>query len=685
MHRTWWLVAASWLAACSAQVSGEGAEVGATAAQAAPLRTEDVSRWEQRGEWEGELEAVVVDSPSLRELRTDYFVTVAHQRHRLFFAGRTPEGLRGGETLKLRGRRVGHSLIAEDVQVGKRALEVVCGTTGAQRAVVILAAFPGMAQPAVTKQQVRDVFFSAAHRSLNDYWQEVSGGRTSASGDVVGWYALDRAYGCNEADAMRDAALRAADADVDFTKYNRVFIIHPTPQNGCDYAGLGTLSCNTLSTQDGPVMASTAWLLAGYMGNLDQGVMLATHEAGHNLTLNHANSRDFGTEALGPVGAPGTLTEYGDDFSTMGRWNLGHYAAPHKQRIGWMDPGAVVEVNGTDGTFTLAPSETSGGLKALKVRRGTGGNGWLWLEYRQPTGHYDGALASQPFGGALVHYEDASVVDGYTHLLDFSPGTASWDDPALPVGTTWTDPYSNLSVTVQSATSAGLTVSVHFTPVSCVPAPPDVQVMRMQDTSWPGGQPDFQVTMTNRDTSGCANSTFQVASLVPSGWGFDPLPSQVTLAPGNVAYLDLQTYAPYSTALGTYSVGVSVTRGGQSVQATDSVEIAERCVQALPTVSFSPGTVTAAPGTEATFSVTVANHDSASCNWVWYDFLTELPAGWDTTFSDYGVNLPPGGSYTFTMSKTVPAGAHGSYAADVQISLDGVGVQTVGTATIVVP
>ncbi|WNG47137.1 hypothetical protein F0U60_25675 [Archangium minus] len=677
MSRTWSMVAAMWLAACSTQVSSPQEE-----GSAAPSADEVVPR----DEWSGELEVLVVDSPSRGEPRLEYFLVQGHERHPVIFSRGAPEGLHSGLKLKLRGRQVGGQLVAVELEVDTRAAALqasagTCGVTGVQRSLVILAAFPGMPRPTNTPEETREVFFSTTRRSLAGYWHEVSEGRTTTTGDVVGWYTLDRAYSCDETHAMREAALRAANADVDFTRYDRIFIVHPRPQEGCFYSGLATLSCGELSTPDGTVSASTAWLVAGYMGQHDKAVELVTHEAGHNLSLNHANSRDFGAEPLGYLGAQGVITEYGDLFSTMGTWNLGHYSAQDKARIGWLAPASVAQVDGVSGTFTLAPVVSSGGLKALKVRRGSASGGWLWLEYHQPVGLYEGTLAQQVFGGALVHYEDEATRDG-SHLLDFTPETSSWSDSALLPGRTWDDPYSNLSVTVQSATPAGLTVQVRYGQKPCVRAPPGVRVTAFSDTAWPGGRPEFELALTNLDSAGCGPSTFQLGAILPDGWSADPLPAQLTVAASSTAYETLQTYVPYRIEPGLYTAGVAVTRDGYTVQGTSTMRIIERCVPSPPTLTLSPSTVKAAPGSAVTWTVNVTNNDSASCNWVWYDFVSTLPEAWETAWSDWGVNLPPGGAFSFTMTKSIPANASGLHTVDLQIYQEDSGLAASAKATV---
>ena len=558
-----------------------------------------------------------------------------------------------------------------------------CSSTGDQRTIVILATFPGQPQ-ALTVEQVREVFFSTTQRSLTRFWSEASQGRTTASGDVVGWYTLDRAYSCDESNAMRIAAIAAADADVDFREFDRVFIVHPEADGThCYYGGLGTLACNTQNTQDGTITASTSWLRAEYMAPNDMGVELVTHEGGHNLTLHHASSRDFGAEPLGPVGTTGTRTEYGDLFSTMGSWNLGHYSAPHKVRLGWLEPAAVATVDGTDGTFTLSPisGPLGSGLQALKVRRGFHGDGWLWLEARRAVGDYDGTLPSQVFGGAVVHYQDPST-GTYTHLLDFTPETSSWTDPALLPGSTWTDPYTNVRLTVDAATAAGVTVSVQYTPVPCVRAPPTVEFDTWYDYASPGGQVESGVTVTNHDTVGCAMSTFDLATSLPAGWPTSNLPASITLEPGKQRFFYFGKQVPEATPYATYTVDLTVTRGTESVTVDDTLDVIAPCTTQPIQVFFDRGSQVVTAGDTAAFGVTVINRDSRACGWVYFEPASTLPEGWLTEYDPFGFDIEAGGSFEFTMYKAVPLGAQGTYAVDVQVLRDGYTVEATATASV---
>ena len=192
--------------------------------------------------------------------------------------------------------------------------------------------------------------------------------------------------------------MKAVDGGVDFRNYTRVQFVVP-PNGACSWAGVANVGCRTLSSGDGSFTASQAWQRADTMTSRGSAVQLSTHELGHTLGMSHASSRDFGAEALGSVGSAGTLTEYGDTHSTMGSWNYGFYAASHAANtLGWLGQGSNYQVIESSGTYTLQNYEgRPAGMKALKVRRGTGNDAWLWIESRQNTGLYSSKLNASLF------------------------------------------------------------------------------------------------------------------------------------------------------------------------------------------------------------------------------------------------------------------------------------------------
>jgi M6 family metalloprotease-like protein len=503
----------------------------------------------------------------------------------------------------------------------------VCSTTGAQNVAVLLVTFPGVTPPAnITQQSVYDMFFGTTGASLDGFWKEASYGQTSASGNVFGWYILDSSYAdCSRMDLLRDAAIAAAsNSGVAIQNYNRIFIV--TTDFACGWTGLAINTCTSLNSPNGSFVASASFLNASWQRSQMEGAENAAHEGGHNMGLAHAQSRTFGAEPLGPMGVVGTLTEYGDPFSDMASSNSGHYAVPHKAEIlNWISSGTNYQVVQSGGTWTLQPLEVNpAGLVAIKIQRGTGNDSWIWVEYRQPIGNYESIWAP---AGALIHYED-STTGTHTQLLDFTPATSGMYDSALMPGSTWADPYTNVSVAVQSATTNALTVSVSYGATPCTASAPSVVVSPLDPSIYPGQSANYSASVKNNDSAGCSASAINLASAQPPGWTTSFSIPSVTLGPGQSASIALGKGAPPGTPAGTYAVDLTASTSA----ATIGSAIANATVVTPPSLAASvlvsgtnfsrPGTVPVvvsvtsggAPvsGASITFTITAPNGSTTS-------------------------------------------------------------------------
>ncbi len=636
---------------------------------------------EVRGSWEGILDYTIIDDEQLRQSEVEIALQKGSRRIALHFAEREPAGLRSGIFLRVEGVRIGDDVAVEpstsaafeesiSAASAENSAEAAgtCSALGDQRIAVIRATFPGVT-PSLSRQKVVDTFFGQSN-SLDGYWKDASYNQTWATGDVYpldgGWYELDREYSCasgnDESSLLRAKAIELADPDIDYSQYERVVIVFPKPSSGCRYAGLASLGCG-MSVPDTNKLVSYAHQLSNYMGSSTQALQLTCHEAGHSLGLSHAASRRFyaadgSRETLGAFGTSGTISTYGDKFSCLGAWVIGHYAASHKARMGWLSGSAVADVTST-GQFNIAPTEVSGsGTKALKIKRGSGNSDSVWVEYRQPIGSYDSNFGSQVYSGAMLHYED-SFTGVKSHLLDGTPSTSSFSDPAVPSGSTTVDAYTNLSIAVGTGSSSALTVTVDFGPEPCNEADPAVSATPSNPSVDAGNSVDYSVSITNNDSSGCSPASLSLSSLEPAGWVSAFSTSVLTLAPGAAATVILTETVDIGSEPGTYSVDVTATHetAATPMSHTDNVSatvtvVPDPCVEAAPIVTASPSNQSVDPGAGAAYSVTVVNNDSATCGEVAFSLSSNEPAGWGNSFSPSSLTLAPGASGTATLTET---------------------------------
>lgn len=420
---------------------------------------------ELRGHWGGTVTRAIEDRFRARQSTERYWLRSAQETLHLYFP-ETPHCVKAGGLADVRGLRLGARVAVAGLTRLAAAQQPGCDTKGDQKVIAILVTFPNVAAPQLTPEDVRQVLF-ASDRSLDSYWKEASYGVASASGDVIGWLELDRSYRCDEEMELAVAAAKKAGEQVDLTKYSRIFVYFPEPEGGCDYGGEGTVGC--LSTGLAGVPASVTWLPVSSAWTTDYHLFVAAHEGGHNLGAMHAASRTYDSEPLGAPELEGARDSYGDPFSPMGDFSssLGHYNIQEKLAIGWLADKDVTTVE-HEATVRLSPitaTPAEGQTKAAKVRRIQGVEDWLWLEYRQPTGAYEPSLPSAAFGGATVHYTDASngaggYAEGETDLLDLTSPFGTFEDAPLAAGLTWADRWSPRTMQVQDAGPDGLSVSL---------------------------------------------------------------------------------------------------------------------------------------------------------------------------------------------------------------------------------
>lgn len=206
---------------------------------------------------------------------------------------------------------------------------------------------------------------------LKDYIQEVSYGNFNLDIDLFGVYELD--YN-TKIDLLEDA-IHAADSEINYKLYNRIFLIDQRLSASAD-----TSIKHSFVTQDGTIS-----ILAIYLGSSDIYLPIIAHEFGHTFGLDHANKMfcddDYHDFTICYMGA------YGDEYDIMGQGS-GHYNSLNKEKIGFLNSNRIRTIS-SSGVYTIKPLEQKNGIVLLKVPHKKYENGraydYYYVEYRTPT------------------------------------------------------------------------------------------------------------------------------------------------------------------------------------------------------------------------------------------------------------------------------------------------------------
>jgi len=249
----------------------------------------------------------------------------------------------------------------------------------------------------------------------------------------------------------------------------------------------------------------------------------------------------------------------------MGSANSAHFNAFQKEQLGWVNSTGLpslqtVFASGTYWIDSYVPGGTNPkGLKILKSTDPvTGKRTWYYVERRTATG-FDNFLSTNVnvLSGVLVHTgSEANPQD--TYLLDMTPFTSSWYDPALVAGQSFSDPGSGMTLTTLSVDSTGAWVRVDMTSQPCSRSNPTVTVNPGQ-TQWlrSGSAFNYSVTVTNNDDDGCSIGNFELQTSLPDGWTAGFSSPVLNVGPRGSATATLSVTSPISAADGSYGVGVT--------------------------------------------------------------------------------------------------------------------------------
>ncbi|MGP8306656.1 Ig-like domain-containing protein [Vibrio sp. YIC-376] len=445
----------------------------------------------------------------------------------------------------------------------------VGSTTGQQDTLVMLLNFQENPndQP-ISVSEATDLVFG----EVNSFYQENSYGKTWLSGQVLGWYTLPLSNQVCDTASQRDEADALALQDgVDVNDYQR--IIYIVSGTACLEGGIGTM--DTLPTR-------------AYIHNTVDARVIA-HELGHNLGLYHAHALDCGDVTLG---SNCKEMEYGDSYDVMGVSAMGYFNAYSKEQLGWINNTNEPKVQKVtnNGTYTLTNYESTDPNQtiALKIPRGTtSANGlpeWFYIEYRQAIG-FDQFLDDRSYKMYRGDVTDGIVVriaeqDGQASSLLYMNmastynevfGQKDWLDPALPVGNTYTDPETGITLNLVSTSgdSAEVYVSFNESPGNtCELSAPMLTLSNDNgQTALAGASVEYQLTVENVATgSQCDSQQFEVSADLESGWSSDT--QSVTLAPGESSTVTMTVTSDQNATDGDHDVTFQATDVNSSVYTT---------------------------------------------------------------------------------------------------------------------
>ncbi|MFE6332647.1 M6 family metalloprotease domain-containing protein [Streptomyces sp. NPDC057806] len=281
-------------------------------------------------------------------------------------------------------------------------------------------------------------------------------------------YAIQRDWQPVHRGAYLRDALAAADARVDFSRYDVVYFVADPDAPGVDSDATKVVNLDTPLRADGAEIRRVVTVFEQHPPDR----LVLAHETGHVFDLPDLYHR--------PVDGDGDWDTYVGDWDLMGsQFGL----APdlfgwHKWKLGWLDPRQVACVRDPDGTrLTLEPLGAGpgvavagaagapafglgGGTKLAVVR--TGADSALAFEARGRIGNDAGACRD----GVLVYRVRSGAESGRgpVEVIDAHPRTeACWENSVYPpladapiaAGESFTVPGEGVRVEVEGRTTSG--------------------------------------------------------------------------------------------------------------------------------------------------------------------------------------------------------------------------------------
>jgi len=378
--------------------------------------------------------------------------------------------------------------------------------SGEQRTLVIMANFSDKSS-GCTSSGLNTALFGTGS-SVDRIYRESSANQVTFSGNVVGPFTIPYTSSStcdfNAWGSAADAAARAA--GVDPSRYAR--ISYAIPGNStCGWTGIAYV---------GGSAPTRSWVASCSAG-------VFAHEIGHNLRFKHAST---------------PTSEYGDSSDPMGGAPAVQMHAANRVMAGWVTDTSIVD-NPSSGSYAIAA------LEAPDT------NEYYYVSLRTAAGLSAGLNSA---------YRDVVTVHRATGTMP-SPTVLL---ARLAAGQSFSDTTNGVRVTAQSISTGTASVAIESTVAQCALATPTVQTSPASQSGAPGSTLRYSVSITNRNSSSCGNSTFALGETTPSGFTGAFASNSVTLAPGSSTTVAWSVASSTQSGDGVYSLQARAAESGGS-------------------------------------------------------------------------------------------------------------------------
>ncbi|MEK7586964.1 MAG: hypothetical protein AAB453_03805 [Patescibacteria group bacterium] len=492
--------------------------------------------------------------------RSETFYSLRQNNKEINFYPTTKPNLVSRAVIRTTGLLLDNILVADtskpaNYSVITPAPPLSADSLGEQKTLVLLIDFLDSGPRPFTPAEAYD-FILNPNSQFQKFYKENSYNKTWFTGDIKGWYRLNRNGGSGELGCTGGIYINSDEIQnflvsdaINLSNYDRIIFLG-APLGNCSFVGKSLIIIG-----NNEYNLSQTWVFPNnYLisGNYDYAL---THEVGHSLGVYHANSLECGGDiSYGHC----TSDEYGNSFDVMGSGVnfFNHFNAFYKKIFGWIDQNSTLLID-QPGRYTLNSLESINDGKKLGLIRLQDSSIPFSLEYRN---------SPNLNSGLLINKLDIINPESYkgTRLLDMTPssinegwefgGRGDFRDSALL--SVFED--QGLGVTIGPIINKGndITFDVNIIPSLCVHNEPISEITTYSLQSGVTGYLGFR--FDNNDTPPCGPSNFLIKMKLPHLFGGVEFSNNNTLNVGEFMSVVGQVNAPPNLITGFYPVNFEI-------------------------------------------------------------------------------------------------------------------------------